>query len=202
MNNYLNLFYWLRRTYEWTIKWAEHHRSVQALSVLALLESIFFPIPPDVLLMVMGAAKPKRALYYGFLCSVFSVIGGVLGYVLGYYAWQSIDQVFFTYVFSEEIFNKVGLLFEQNSFWAIFSAAFTPIPFKVFTVAAGAFQISFLPFLLAAAIGRPLRFMTVSALLYVYGAPIRAFVEKYFNLLSVAFTVLFVLGFLAFKWLF
>lgn len=195
-----NPFYWLRETYEWTLKWAEHRRSVHALSALAFAESIFFPVPADVLLMVMGAAKPKRALYYGAVCSFASVLGGVAGYLLGHLAWEVVDAFFFNFVFSEATFNKVGVLFEQNAFWAIFTAAFTPIPFKVFTVAAGAFEISFIPFILGAVVGRPLRFMLVSALLYFFGAPVRAYVEKYFNVLSVLFAVLLVGGFLLIKW--
>lgn len=197
-----NPFHWLRRTYEWTLRWAEHRRSVHALSAIAFMESVFFPVPPDVLLMVMGAARPNRALYYGAICSIFSILGGAFGYALGYFAWQLVHPFFFQFVFSEELFNKVGLLFEQNAFWAVFTAAFTPIPFKVFTVAGGAFGISFLPFMAGAAIGRPLRFMLVSALLYFFGSPVRWFVEKYFNLLTVLFTVLLIAGFAALKVLF
>lgn len=195
-----NPFYWLRVTYDWTLKWAEHRRSVHALSVLAFAESIFFPVPADVLLIVMGAAKPKRALYYGAICSFASVAGGVAGYLLGHLAWEIVDSFFFTFVFSEATFNKVGVLFEKNAFWAIFTAAFTPIPFKVFTVAAGAFEISFIPFLLGAVVGRPLRFMAVSAVLYFFGAPVRHYVEKYFNLVSIIFTVLLIGGFVLIKY--
>jgi len=192
----------IRAIYDWTLKWSEHRRSAQALSVIAFVESIFFPIPPDVLLMIMGAARPKRALYFGLLCSVFSILGGVVGYYVGYLAWSAVDEVFFSFVFSEELFNKVGALFNENAFWAVFTAAFTPIPFKVFTVAAGAFQINFLPFFLGAAVGRPLRFMMVSTLLYFYGAPVRTWVEKYFNTLTLVFTALLIAGFAVLKWLF
>jgi membrane protein YqaA with SNARE-associated domain len=195
------MFDLLRRVYHWTLKWAEHQRSTYALSILAFTESVFFPVPPDVLLMVMGAAKPRRSLYYALLCSVFSILGGVAGYALGHLAWMAVDQIFFQYVFSQELFHKVGELFQQNAFWAIFTAAFTPIPFKVFTVAAGAFEISFGTFLAACLVGRPLRFFMVGGLLYVFGAPVKAWVEKYFNLLTVLFTLLLIAGFLAIKWL-
>lgn len=195
------IFSFIRRIYNWTLSWAEHHRSVYALGVLAFIESIFFPVPTDVLLMVMGAAKPKRALFFGLIASVFSVLGGIGGYALGYLAWHSFDTFFFQYVFSEQIFQKVGQLYNDNAFWAVFTAAFTPIPFKVFTVAAGAFEIAFMPFLLAASIGRPLRFMLVSTLLYFYGAPVRIWVEKYFNILTVLFTLLLVGGFFILKYL-
>lgn len=201
MNNKLNPMYQIRRVYEWTLHWAEHKRSVYALSVIAFTESIFFPIPADVLLLVMSTARPKRALFYGFVCSVASVMGAVLGYILGYYAWQAVEAFFFTYVFSEAIFQKVGLLYEQNAFWSVFTAAFTPIPFKVFTVAAGAFEITFLPFFLAAAVGRPLRFMMVSVLFYFFGASIKDLIERYFNLVTIVFTVLLVGGFFAIKWM-
>lgn len=199
--NAVNPFVISRRMYDWTLKWAEHKRSVYALSLLAMAESIFFPVPADVLLMVMGAAKPKRALYYGMICSISSVLGGVFGYLIGYMAWQVVEPLFLNYVFSPELFHKVGLLYEQNAFWSVFTAAFTPIPFKVFTVAAGVFEISFLPFLLAASLGRPLRFMIVSALLYFFGASIKVFVDKYFNLVTVIFTVLLIGGFAFLKYL-
>jgi membrane protein YqaA with SNARE-associated domain len=192
---------WIRQLYHWTLRWAEHKRSVYALSLLAFTESIFFPIPPDVLLMVMGAARPKRALYFGFICSVFSILGGIGGYFLGAMAWHLVQDFFFQFVFSPELFKKVGEVYEQNAFWAVFTAAFTPIPFKVFTVAAGAFQISFTPFILGAAVGRPLRFMMVSTLLYFYGAPVRVWVEKYFDLLTIGFTLLLIAGFALLKWL-
>ncbi len=190
-----------RKLYDWTLKWAEHQKSVYALSLLAMAESIFFPVPADVLLMVMGAAKPKKALSYGIICSLSSVLGGVFGYLIGYMAWQAVDGFFLTYVFSPELFQKVGMLYEENAFWSVFTAAFTPIPFKVFTVAAGVFEISFLPFLLAASLGRPLRFMIVSGLLYFFGASIKDFVDKYFNLVTIAFTVLLIGGFVFLKYL-
>lgn len=201
MKNILNPFILARKMYDWTLKWSEHHYSTYALATLAFFESIFFPVPPDVLLMVMGAAKPKKALIYGLICSVLSVLGGVVGYYLGLYAWHIVSPFFLSYVFSEELFNKVGLLFEQNAFWAIFTAAFTPIPFKVFTLAAGAFHISFLPFLFGALIGRPLRFMLVSGLLFFFGAPVKTLVDKYFNLLSVLFTLLLISGFAVIKYI-
>ncbi|MCX7979393.1 MAG: VTT domain-containing protein [Bdellovibrionaceae bacterium] len=195
----LNPFVWVRRIYDWTIRWAEHRRSTQALSAVAFAESIFFPIPPDVLLLIMGAARPKKALWFAFLCSLFSILGGLAGYWIGAWAWDIVGEWFFRYVFSRELFIKVGGLFEQNAFWAIFTAAFTPIPFKVFTVSAGAFGISLLPFVVGMTVGRPLRFLTVGLLLYFFGTPVRAWVERYFNTLTVIFTLLLLGGFWVLK---
>ena len=197
--NRLNPLTWIRWTYNWTLKWAEHRHSVPALGALAFVESVFFPVPADVLLMLMGTAQPKKALKYAVICSVFSVLGGMAGYGLGYLAWEAVGDLFFRFVISEELFTKVGVLYEEHAFWAVFSAAFTPIPFKVFTVAAGAFQISFFTFAMAAIIGRPLRFLIVGGLLYYFGAPVRVLIEKYFALFTVAFAILFIGGFAAIK---
>lgn len=196
-----NPFVLLRKTYDWTLLWAEHRRSQYALCVLAFIESIFFPVPTDVLLLLMGASQPKRALYFAGLASFFSVLGGVGGYFLGYLAWQFVEPIFMQYIFSPEIFEKVRELYNQNAFWSVFTAAFTPIPFKVFTVAAGVFEVSFWPFLLGSAVGRPLRFFAVGGLLYFFGAPVKDLVERYFNLVSIVFTVLLIAGFAALKYL-
>ena len=110
----LNPFTYIRAIYEWTLKWAEHKRSEYALGVLSFTESIFFPVPADVLLMVMGAAKPKKALYYGFLTSWTSVLGAVGGYIVGFYLWMAVDSFFFQYVFPQEAFLKVGELYNAE----------------------------------------------------------------------------------------
>lgn len=192
---------WIRLCYEWTLKWSEHRFSVPALCTLSFVESFFFPIPADVLLMTMGAAKPKRALYYAFLTSLFSVFGAVFGYLLGYLAWEIVGPFFTTYVFKGEWFNIVQGRFNEGAFITTFLAAFTPLPFKVVTVSAGVFSINFIPFILGSIVGRSMRFFIVGGLLYFCGETVRAYVEKYFELLTIVFGVLLVGGFLVVKWL-
>ncbi len=194
-----NPFFYIRKLYHWTLRWAEHRHGTKALAVIAFVESSFFPIPPDVLLMAMGASKPKRSFVYATICSVFSVLGGLFGWVMGAFLWHLLEPIFIGNVFSQANFNKVGELYQGNAFEAIFLAAFTPIPFKVFTVGAGVFAISPLTLLGASIIGRSLRFFMVAAVLYTMGPSVKKIVEKYFEVFTVLFAILLVGGFLLMK---
>ncbi|MGE0785776.1 MAG: YqaA family protein [Sandaracinaceae bacterium] len=202
----------LRRLYAWTLSWAESRYAVPALAALAFVEASFFPIPPDVLLMAMALGKPKRALLYAAVCSVGSVAGAVLGYYIGVSLWASFGipsacpefgggGALFDYVpsFSCANFERVQGLYRDNAWMALFTAAFTPIPFKVFTIAAGVFQVSLATLLAASAVGRSARFFMVAGLIWRFGPAVRGFIEKRFELLTIAFTVLLVGGFLALK---
>ncbi|NMC72533.1 MAG: DedA family protein [Myxococcales bacterium] len=189
-----------RRLYDWTLHWAETPYAVPALALLAFAESSFFPVPPDVLLIVLALGAPKRSFWFAAVCSIASVAGGLLGYAIGYFVWQGVDQFFFTYVFSEEAFRKVAELYQDNAFWAVFTAGFTPIPYKVFTITGGVCQIDLPTFVLASAISRSLRFFAVAALFFFFGPPIKRFIDKYFNLLAVVFTVLLIGGFVVIKY--
>ncbi len=189
-----------RRLYDWTLHWAETPYAVPALAVLAFAESSFFPVPPDVLLIVLALAASKRAFWFATVCAVASVLGGLAGYGIGYFVWQGVDDFFFTYVFSEAAFERVAALYQDNAFWTVFTAGFTPIPFKVFTITGGVCQVDLPTFLVASAIGRSLRFFAVAALFYFFGPPIKRFIDKYFNLLAVVFTVLLIGGFVVIKY--
>jgi len=192
-----------RRLYDWTLHWAHTKYGTPALFFLAVAESSFFPIPPDVLLTALSLSRRQKALWYALVCSVGSVIGGVIGYYIGYALWESVKDFFFSYVFKEEVFNKVGAWYEQGAFWYIFIAAFTPIPYKVFTVAAGVYHqlIPLWVLVVASVIGRSARFFLVAGLLYFFGDRMRAFVEKYFDRLLWALLALAILGFVALKFL-
>ena len=190
-----------RRLYEWTLHWAETPYAVPALALLAFAESSFFPIPPDVLLIVLALGLPRRSFWYAAVCSACSVLGGLLGYVIGYYLWQGVDDFFLTYVFSESTFLKVAKLYGDNAFWAVFTAGFTPIPYKVFTIAGGVFRIDVPTFLLASVLSRSARFFAVASLFFFFGPPIKRFIDRYFNLLAIAFTVLLIGGFVVIRYL-
>jgi membrane protein YqaA with SNARE-associated domain len=191
----------LRRLYEWTIGWAQRPGGTWALFVIALAESSFFPIPPDVLLLALCVGAPRKSFRFALVCSTGSVIGGMLGYAIGYGAWQAVDGFFMTYIFSQAAFIKVQELYQGNAFIAILTAAFTPIPYKVFTVAAGVFNVSFWTLVLASAIGRSARFFLVAGGIYLFGARVKAAIEKYFDWLTWLFLILLVGGFLLVRYL-
>lgn len=194
----------IRRLYDWMLSWAEHPAGVWALFILAFMESSFFPIPPDVLLIALAIGNPSRALWFATVCTMGSVFGALAGYAIGYGIWAAVDQYFFAYVpgFTPELFQKVCQQYEQYSFWIVFTAAFTPIPYKVITISAGVSKISLVPFFIASAVGRASRFFLVAGLIWKFGAPIKVFIDKYLNVLTILLTLLGIAGFVALKFLF
>jgi membrane protein YqaA with SNARE-associated domain len=191
----------LKRIYDWVLSWANSKWSHVALALNSFSESIFFPVPPDVLLMALCLGKPKRALYFATITSIFSVLGGIGGYILGKFFWELTKDFFLKYVFSVETFMKVSELYNQNAFVAVFTAGFTPIPYKVFTISAGVFSINFPIFIIASLISRSARFFIVSTLIFFFGERVKVFIEKYFNILTIIFSALLILGFIAIKYL-
>lgn len=193
----------IRRLYDWVLHWAATPYGTLALFCLAFAESSFFPIPPDVLLLALCIATPRLSFRYALLTSVGSVLGGMLGYGIGQGLWGAVSDYFFRYVpgFTEAVFAKVQVLFATYDFWTVFTAGFTPIPYKVITIGAGVFEINFIVFVFASIIGRSLRFFLVAALIYRYGPTVRDFIERYFNLLSLIFMGLLIGGFLVIKYL-
>lgn len=192
----------IRRIYDWVLGWSDTKYGVTALSVVSFIESSFFPVPPDPLLMALCMGKPERSFRYAAICSAMSVLGGIFGYLIGWAIWELVDDFFFAYVFSREVFELVGTQYENNAFVAVLTAAVTPIPYKVFTVTAGVFQISLATLIAASVIGRSARFFLEAGLIYFFGAGIKSFIDKYFNLLVTLFFVLLVLGLVGVKYLF
>ncbi len=191
----------VRRLYDWVLSWAHSKYGVPALFVLSFAESSFFPIPPDVLLMALAISRPKKSFYYAFVCTVASVLGGMLGYLIGMEFIDVVGYKILNFYNLQYEYDVVGKLYEQNAFWAVFTAGLTPIPYKLFTIAGGAFKIDFIVFVVASAFGRASRFFMVAALIYFFGPPIRTFIDKYFNLMVVVFTVLLIGGFIVIKYL-
>ena len=191
----------IRRLYDWVLHWAQTPYGLIALIVVAFSESSFFPIPPDPLLIAMGLVLPQRAFFYALICSISSVLGGCFGYILGWGLWGSLEPFFFTYIpgFTPGLFETVQTKYEQYSFWVVFTAGFTPIPYKVFTLAAGVFGINLWIFLLASGLSRTARFFLIGLLIWQFGAPVKTFIDRYFNLLSVLFIILLILGFTIIK---
>ncbi|MDP2600152.1 MAG: YqaA family protein [Deltaproteobacteria bacterium] len=193
----------LRKLYDWVLSWAHHPAGTWALFMLAVAESSFFPVPPDVLQIALGLEKPKRSFWYATVSSAGSVLGGVFGYFIGLFLYESVGKDIIDFYHLQATFEKVGGYYQAQAFWWIFVAAFTPIPFKVFTIAAGVYH-AYVPLsilIVASAVGRPARFFLVAALIYFFGPRIKTFIDRYFNWLTVAFTVLLVGGFLLMKYL-
>ncbi len=189
---------WLRRLYDWVLHWAETPYGPAALALLAFVEASFFPIPPDPLLMALCLGAARRSLRFAAITTGASVAGGILGYALGAGAWHLLGDWFFAFVpgVTPEAFQGVQGLYARYDFWAVFLAGLTPIPYKVFTLSAGVFSINFPVFLLASVLSRGLRFFLVAGLIYRFGTPVSRFIDRYFNLLTVVFGVLLILGFL------
>lgn len=189
-----------RRLYDWVVGWAETRFGTPALFLISFAESSFFPIPPDPLLLALAVGNRKRALWYGFVCTVSSVLGGLAGYWIGASAMESIGQWIVDTYSLQDHFDHLREVFGEYSFLAVFTAALSFLPYKVFTIAAGACSVSLWPFVLASIAGRGLRFMSEGLLIYFFGAPIRDFIERYFNLLTIVFVVLLAGGFIAAKY--
>ncbi len=191
------------RLYQWVLRWAAHPHAIWALFVLALTEASVFPIPPDVLLIAMTVAAPQRWLRYALATTAGSVIGGLIGYGIGFGLWGAVSGGFFKVLgpvgFTPHNFELVQAAYQKHAFLAVFTAGFTPIPYKVFTIAAGVFEIGVPVFIAASVLGRAGRFFLVALLIRWIGPPILPFVERYLGWLTIAFVALLILGFWVLK---
>lgn len=185
------------------LSWGTSRWGWLALFLFAFAESSFFPIPPDVLLIALCLGATARSFRYAAICTAGSIVGAVVGYSIGFFLWQNtageytaIADFFFRHVFSVESFERVGALYDRYNFWIVFTAGFTPLPYKLFTITGGVFHIDFVMFIIASVVSRGMRFFLISALIWKFGEPIKGFIDKYFNLLAVAFTVLLVGSFI------
>lgn len=190
-----------RRMYDWVLSWAHRPHATWALATMSFAESSFFPIPPDVLLAPMCMEKKERAWWFAFVTTIASVAGAVLGYYIGYALWETTAEIWYTYIpgFTEAKFTTVEDWYTEWGTLILFVAAFTPIPFKIFTIAGGALHQSLLPFVLVSLVGRGMRFFLVAALFYWIGPKAKPFIDKWFNWLCVLFVALLVGGFMLLK---
>lgn len=199
----------IKRLYDWVLSWSESRWGWLALFILALCESSWFLIPPDILLIALCLGAVKKSFRFASICLAGSIIGAMIGYSIGHFLWTTpageptaIATFFFNHIFSVEGFNDVGALFDKYNFWIVFTAGFTPLPYKIFTIAGGLFDINFVMFIIASIVSRGLRFFLIAWLIWRFGAPIKAFIDKYFNLLATLFTVLLIGCFALVAWLF
>lgn len=191
----------IRRLYDWTLSWAHRPGGTWALFGIAFVESSFFPIPPDVLLLALCVGAPKRSFWFALVSSAGSVLGGMFGYFIGATAWHVLHGWFIPYVFSQELFINVQQLYQGNAFVAVLTAAFTPIPYKVFTVAAGVFDVNFWTLVSASVVGRSARFFLVGGFLYLFGPPVKTLLEKYFDWFAWGLLAVGIAGFVALKFI-
>jgi membrane protein YqaA with SNARE-associated domain len=192
---------WIRQIYDKSLLWVQSPSGVWALFLLAVAESSFFPIPPDVFLMVLCLAAPKKAFRYAAICAVGSVLGGAVGYGLGMGFMDTLGVKILDWYGLQDKYVVVQDLYQRYDALAVGAAGFTPLPYKLFTITAGAFKINFVTFILMSIVSRSARFFLVAALIYKFGAPIRYFIEKYFNLLTIVFLILLIGGFLLIRFL-
>jgi membrane protein YqaA with SNARE-associated domain len=183
-----------RRLYDWCLSLAGHRHATLALFLVSFAESSFFPIPPDVLQIAMTLRHRSRAWYYAGVSTLASVLGGVAGWLIGWGLWHLVGGLFFRYVpgVTEERFTFVQTKYAEHAFLTVFTAAFTPIPYKVFTIAGGVAEISLLVLIAASILGRGGRFFAIAALLWWLGPSVKHWVERYFNLVTLVVTAVIV----------
>ena len=192
----------LRKLYDWTIRWARHKYAPYALFGVAFAESSFFLIPPDILLIAMLVVSPLKWWKYASLTLLGSMLGGLFGYLIGWGFYEIIGAKIVEFYNLEDLISAIGARYNENGFWVVFTAAFTPIPYKLITISAGLFKTSIWTFLMASILGRGLRFFIVAGLLRIFGEKITKAIDKYFDVLSIIFTAALIGGFIAIKLLF
>lgn len=187
----------IKRLYNWVLSWSDSKWGWLALFFMALFEANWFPLPPDILLIALCLGATKRSFRFASICLIGSVLGAALGYGIGHFLWMtpagdptSIAQFFYDHVFSVDTFNNVGELYDKYNFMIVFTAGFTPLPFKIFTIAGGMCDINFVMFMLASVVARGMRFFLIGWLIWKFGAPIKSFIDKYFNLLATLLAVM------------
>ena len=203
------MFKRLRKLYDWVLHWAKTPYGPLALCILSFSEASFFPIPPDILLIALSLGLRKKALKFALICSIASFLGGIAGYFIGHCLWwngdvySAIASFFFNHIpgFSEQLFVNIQKQYNTHGFMIIFTAGFTPVPYKIFTISAGAFDISFPLFAAASAISRSARFFLVALLIFKFGEKIQLFIDRYFNILTLIFTAFLIAGYILIQYI-
>lgn len=191
----------LRRIYDVCMEWLESPYGIYVLFVIAFVESSFFPLPPDIFLIALCIGIPRKSFKYAAVCALGSTLGGAFGYALGMWAMEGIGQPIVEWYGLADKYEQVRHLYNEYDALAIFAAGFTPLPYKLFTITAGAFEIKFLTFLLVSLVSRSARFFLVAGCIYFFGAPVKRYIDRYFNILSIVFVILLVGGLVAVKYL-
>ncbi len=193
----------LRRLYDWVLSWADSPHGIIALAGISFAESSFFPIPPDVLQIALSVGKPKKSYLFAAVSVIASVLGAVVGWAIGWWLWQFVDTFFYSVIpgFTLEKFNHVESLYQENAFQCLIVSAFTPIPFKIFTIAAGVCSVPLSTLIIASLIGRGGRFFLVATVMRVFGKQARDILDKYLEGITLLFGILVLVGVYALKFL-
>lgn len=191
----------LRSLYNWTMALAERPHALWALAIVSFVESSFFPIPPDVLLIPLIIAAPTRAFRIAFVCTFASVLGGLFGYFIGAVLFDQVGQPILAFYGKEALFDEFAAKYNELGAWAVLIAGVTPFPFKVITITSGATGLSLPVFVAASIVARALRFFIVAALLWKFGTPIRDFIERRLGMMFTIFILLLFGGFYVVRYL-
>ncbi len=192
----------MRKIYDWMMRKAASDRAPEALGIVSFVESSFFPIPPDVMLIPMVLARREKAFWYATIATVTSVLGGMLGYAIGYHLYDAVGLPILKFYGKEGALDGFIQFVHEYGVPAVIVKGMTPIPYKVVTIAAGLAKMNLLHFTLASIAARAMRFYLVAGLLYFFGEPIRAFIERRLTMVTTAFVVVLVSGFVAVRYLF
>jgi membrane protein YqaA with SNARE-associated domain len=191
----------IRATYDWMMRMAGHKRAPEALCAVSFIESSVFPVPPDIMLIPMVLANRAKAWFYATICTIASVLGGVAGYAIGFFLFDSIGKPLLDVYGYGDKFSQFASHYNEWGAWIVFFAGVTPFPYKVITIASGTTGLNLTVFIIASILSRGLRFFVVAALLYWFGQPIREFIERRLGLLFTVFVVLLFGGFVAIRYL-
>ncbi len=191
----------LKKLYFWTLHWAATPHALPALLLLSFTSSSFFPISPDVLLLALCFSQPKKWMHLAAWCTVASVLGGILGYYIGWGLWDAVGEPLVKAYQGEEVIEKVKVWYDEFGFLGILTAAITPVPYKVFTIASGLMHFDLIQFTIASVIGRGIRYFAIAGLIRWLGSKVKPFLEKHFELAATLMVVLGILGILALKFL-
>lgn len=191
----------LKRLYEWTLEKAGHRHAGRWLGAISFAESSFFPIPPDIMLIPMCLAKPERAFRYALICTITSVLGALIGYAIGYFLFETIGQAILNFYGLGHKFESFAAQFNEQGWVIVLLAGFTPLPFKVITIAAGATAMPLYVLVGAAIIARSARFFLVAGLLWKFGEPMKRIIDKHFGMLTALVGIVGIGGFVAIKYL-
>lgn len=189
----------IQRLYIRCMDWIQKPAGIWVLFFIAVAESSFFPIPPDIFLIALCISVPKKSFKYAAVCAVGSVLGGILGYGLGLGFMDTLGKTILDWYGLHDKYEVVQNLYRTYDAWAVGAAGFTPLPYKLFTITAGAFKINFPVFVIVSIISRSARFLLVAGLIYKFGAPVQGFIMRYFNLLTFIFLFLLIGGFILLK---
>lgn len=192
----------IRNLYNWVLHWSDSKYGTIALFLVAFIESSVFPVPPDVLLIALALGAPTKSFRFALVCTIGSVFGGMLGYLIGNVFFNVIGIKILEFYGFMDSFQQAKELYDKYDVWIVAIAGFTPIPYKVFTIASGVFDMDFLKFVLISFFSRGARFYIVAGLIWKFGPNIKKFIDKYLDFLSILFIVILILGFILIKYVF